>query len=53
MPKQSYIATRTGWIAGHYVTKGSKVTLTPTAARHEHVEPAPKPKPRRPRRSTK
>lgn len=54
MAARTYIATRTGWIAGRFVTKGAKVSLSEEAARHEHVAVPPKARaPRKPRRARK
>ena len=41
MTAQTYIARADGWIAGRRVLQGDEISLTPSAARYEPVDPAP------------
>ncbi len=57
-PRLPYVARADGWVAGHRVTRGETVMLSPTEARFEPVdplppEPAPQPAKPAPRRRRK
>lgn len=38
---RDYVATKDGFIAGHRVREGERISLTPAQAKYAHVAPAP------------